>query len=182
MESFDCNPCFLTYVELQRLHRRFGHPSIQKLHDLLERAGHDVDKKALKYLTKYCEHCQKHSQSPHRFKFTLKDDVDFNVSIVVDIFYLDGKPVLHVVDEGTTYQAGRFLRNISAKHTWDVLHACWINTYLGPPEQITTDASKNFASQEFKQHASMVGIKVKIVLVEAHNSVGKVERYHAVIC
>jgi len=108
-ESFAYNPCFLTNVELQRLHRRFGHPSVRRLQDILERAGHDINKEALEYLTKYCKHCQKHSQSPHRFKFSLKDNVDFNASIIVDVFYLESKLVLHIVNEGTSYQAGRFL-------------------------------------------------------------------------
>jgi hypothetical protein len=30
-ESFDTNPCYLTDVELQRLHYRFGHPSVKRL-------------------------------------------------------------------------------------------------------------------------------------------------------
>jgi hypothetical protein len=29
--SFDQNPCYLTDVELRRLHRRFGHPSVERL-------------------------------------------------------------------------------------------------------------------------------------------------------
>ncbi|PMD66769.1 uncharacterized protein K444DRAFT_507398, partial [Hyaloscypha bicolor E] len=111
--SFTCNPCFLPEVELRRLHRRFGHPSIGKLRNVLERAGHDVDMEALEYLTKYCEQCQKFGRSPGRFKFNLRDDVSFNYSIIVDIFYISGKPVLHVVDGGTRYQAGRWLQNIS---------------------------------------------------------------------
>jgi hypothetical protein len=56
-ESFTCNPCFLISVELRRLHRRFGHPSVGRLKNVLERAGHDVDHDTLEYLTKYCEHC-----------------------------------------------------------------------------------------------------------------------------
>ena len=31
LESFESNPCYLIEVELQRLHRRFGHPSIERL-------------------------------------------------------------------------------------------------------------------------------------------------------
>ena len=54
-ESFTCNPCFLTEVELRRLHRRFGYLSISKLRNVLERAGHDINMEALEYLTKYCE-------------------------------------------------------------------------------------------------------------------------------
>jgi hypothetical protein len=91
---------------------------------VLEQAGHDVNKEAIKQLTKYYEHCQKYGQSPGRFKFYLKDDVNFNYSIIVDIFYINRKPVLHVVDEGTRYQAGQWLDNISAKHTWDALKMC----------------------------------------------------------
>jgi hypothetical protein len=55
---------------------------------------------------------------------------------------------------------------------------CWIDIYLGPPDQITADTGKNFASREFHQLAESVGTKVKIVPVEAHNSVGIVKRYH----
>jgi len=39
----------------------------------------------------------------------LKDDLDFNTLVVVNVFYLNGKPVLYIVDKGTSYQAGRFL-------------------------------------------------------------------------
>jgi hypothetical protein len=34
-ESFDTNPCYLTDVELRRLYRRFGHPSVERLQKLL---------------------------------------------------------------------------------------------------------------------------------------------------
>jgi hypothetical protein len=180
-ESFTSNPCFLTEPELRRLHRRFGHPSIEKLRNVLERAGHEVDKQALEYLTRYCEQCQLNGKSPGRFKFNLRDDVNFNYSIIVDIFYIYGKPVLHVVDEGTRYQAGRWLQSLSAQHTWDALKQCWIDTYLGPPDQITTDAGKQFTSKEFAQLANSTGTKIKIVPVEAHHSVGIVERYHNMV-
>jgi hypothetical protein len=182
IDSLDENPCFLTNVELQRLHRRFGHPSVSRLQAILDRSGHtDVDKQALEHLTKYCKHCQIYSKAPGRFKFNLRDDVDFNFSIIVDIFYIGGKPVLHVIDEGTRYQAGRWLQNISAKHTWDALRACWIDTYLGPPDQITTDAGKNFVSKEFGQIANTMGVKLKAVPIEAHHSIGMVERYHTLV-
>lgn len=115
-DSFDQNPCFLTDVELRRLHCRFGHPSVRRLQRVLERFGHDVESHALEHLTKYCEHCQKHSKSPGRFKFTLREDVNFNYTITVDIMYIDNTPILHVVDEATRFQAAKWLQNISAKY------------------------------------------------------------------
>lgn len=183
MQSFDLNPCYLTDTELRQLHRRFGHPSAMRLRLLLERSGHgdDLDKNVLDRLTKYCTFCQKHGKSPRRFKFTLRDDINFNFSIIVDIMYIDNSPVLHIVDESTRYQAARWLRDVSAKHTWDTLRLCWIDVYLGPPDYILHDAGKNFVSREFRQLASSVAITTKSVPVEAHWSIGIVERYHAVL-
>lgn len=179
-DSFTSNPCFLTDVELRRLHRRFGHPSVERLYKLLYNAGHEVERETLNQLAKFCHFCQKFGKSPGRFRFTLReqDDVNFNFNIIVDVMYINNSPVLHIVDEATRFQAGRWLQDISAKHTWDILRMCWIDTYLGPPDQITHDAGKNFISKEFKHYATTMGIQTKGVPVEAHNSVGIVERYH----
>jgi hypothetical protein len=169
----------LTESELRQLHRRFGHPSVHRLTRILQRAGHEVNSQCIDYLTKFCHHCQMKGRSPGRFKFTLKDDYEFNYSVIVDILYLEGKPVLQVIDAATSFGAARFLRDMSARNAWDTLRACWIDTYQGPPDYVVHDAGKNFTSTEFKQLASSMSIKVKEVPVEAHNSVGKVERYHA---
>lgn len=170
----------LTDVELRRLHRRFGHPSVDRLSHLLKGAGHtDVDASALEAISKFCHHCQLHSSAPQRFKFNLKDDVDFNYEIIVDIMYLLGLPVLHVVDLATSFQAGRFVASLSTKDAWEALRQCWIDTYLGPPDRIVHDAGTNFASTEFRSTARIMGITCKQVPTEAHWSIGKVERYHA---
>jgi hypothetical protein len=111
----------------------------------------------------------------------LKDDIDFNYSIYVDIMYIDGQLVLHVVDEATRYQVARWLKDISAKHTWDILRLYWIDTYIRPPELITYDTGKNFISKEFCQYAQSLAITTKSVPVEAHWSIGLVERAHLIL-
>jgi hypothetical protein len=120
-----------------------------------------------------------HEKSPGRFKFTLKDDHEFNYSVIINVLYLDGKPVLQVIDSATAFGAARFLKDMSARTAWDTLRVCWIDIYLGPPDMVVHDAGKNFASTEFKQLANTMAIVTKEVPVEAHNSVGLVERYHA---
>jgi hypothetical protein len=92
--------------------------------------------------------------------------------------HLDGRPVLHVVDDATAFQAGRFLPSLSAKDTWEAFKLCWTDTYLGPPDVIRHDAGTNFSSAEFRREARFVGITCEQVPVEAHWSIGKVERYH----
>jgi hypothetical protein len=37
-------------------------------------------------------------KSLRRFKFTLKDDCNFNFEVIIDIMYLDNKSVLQVVN------------------------------------------------------------------------------------
>ena len=148
------------------------------LHQLLERSGHVIELQALQYLIKYCEQCQKHGRSPGRFTFTLKEDLDFNYNVIEDIMYIEGKPVLQLVDKALRFQAGRWLKNISAEHVWYQLRLSWINKYLGPPDLVTANAGKQFMAKELKQHAANTGINVKNAPVETHHSISMVERYH----
>ncbi|KAK1991055.1 hypothetical protein LX36DRAFT_591321, partial [Colletotrichum falcatum] len=61
-------------------------------------------------------------KAPRRFKFTLKDNYEFNYKIYVDVVYLDSnQPTLHVVDSATAFNATRFLRLVTAEHTFKAL-------------------------------------------------------------
>lgn len=172
--------CNLTEGELRQLHRRFGHPSVQKLTDILKGAGEDFHPEAIKAINKFCHQCQIHAKGPGRFRFNLKDDkIDFNAEVIVDIVYIAGHQVLHVVDSATSFQAARILKSMTTRELWEALRMCWIDVYQGPPERIVHDAGKNFTSLEFKANASAMNIAIKEVPIEAHNSIGKVERYHA---
>lgn len=170
--------CHLTEVELRRLHRRFGHPSTERFRKVLKRAGHDINFDEINQLNKYCKECQTNGKAPGRFKFTLKDDNDFNHTIFIDVFYLDNKPVIHMVDEATNFQNAKFLDNISAEHTWDTVREAWCDTYIGPPAYIVHDPGTNFNSKEFRDNAKMMNINTITMPVEAHQSIGRVERYH----
>ena len=178
------NNSFLTDTELRRLHRRFGHPASARLARLLSNAGEPGNWEALQAIEDLCHQCQTHTRKPSRFRFNLKDDQDvrFNSEIIVDIMYLnaDGnKPVLHVVDQTTAFQGGQFLPSSSAKDVWETLRMTWIDTYQGPPDTITHDAGTAFTAAEFQANAGSLDIKCHAVPVEAHNSIGMVERYHA---
>src|SRR5271169_931777 len=112
-EIFPTAECHLTKTELRQLHRRFGHPSLARLEKVLQRAEQDWDSAELQKITEFCKQCQIHGKSPGRFKFTLRDDKDFNHSVYTDVLYIDGKPVLHTVDESTSFQAAYFLKNLT---------------------------------------------------------------------
>jgi hypothetical protein len=76
--------------------------------------------------------------------------LDFNHTVFVNIFYINGKPVLHVVDKAIGFTAAQFLKDISAKTTWEALRTYWLDTYLGPPDLVIHDAGTNFNSREFR--------------------------------
>jgi hypothetical protein len=140
----------LTKVELRQLHRRFGHPAANRLQQFLTKAGiEDIDRSVLKKINRICHQCQMHSGKPGRFRFTLRENADFNHRFIVDIMFIEGKPVLYAVDEATAFQAARFLSNILAKTTWDTLRSMWIDTYIGPPDVIVINAGTNLKAEEF---------------------------------
>jgi hypothetical protein len=87
----------------------------------LERAGHDdpAHRATLRQIKKFCTPCQKNSRSPGRLKFMLKDDIIFNYAFIVDVMYIDGSPVLHVVDEATPFLANVHISSLTEPHTED---------------------------------------------------------------
>jgi hypothetical protein len=180
-QFFDLNLCYLIESKLRQLHKRFDHSSIRKLYDLLKRANHEMKKSALKKLIKFCFFCQKHEKFSERFKFILKDDANFNFnySMIVNVMYIENNSILHVIDDVTRFQTARWLQNISAKHTWEMLRLCWIDVYLSSSDHILHDADKNFVSREFRQFVISMTIIIKSMSIEAHWSIDIVERYHA---
>lgn len=56
-----------------------------------------------------CGPCNRSQNAPHRFHVSFgTSEARFNEIITVVIMGLDGKKVLHVVDEGTHFSAARF--------------------------------------------------------------------------
>jgi hypothetical protein len=60
----------------------------------------------------------------------------------------------------------------------EILRLCWIDTYLGPPDNIIYNTNKNFVLAEFKKQAKSLVIKTKEILVETYYLVGKIKRYY----
>jgi hypothetical protein len=92
--------------------------------------------------------------------------------------YINGKLVLYAVNEAILFHAARFLADMQARTIWNIFKAIWIDTYIGPPDIMVTDAGKNFKSSEFVANARILAIEIEEVPVEAHNSIGKIEQYH----
>ena len=91
--------------------------------------------------------------------------------------YLDGKPVLHIVDEATRFSAARFLPKMSTDAIWDSLLLCWSSVYIGLPDNITVDEGSQFR-KIFAELAALHDVNIEKSGVESHKSLGIGERYH----
>lgn len=122
--------------------------------------------------------CKIVTSRPRRFKFTLRENAQFDSTIYVDLFWIGKKIVLHTVDKATRYQAARWIPSMSAKTIWQSLRWCWFNVYIGPPDVIAYDKGRNFFVESFQMNADLFSIHGKAIPVESANSMGIVKCYH----
>lgn len=66
-------------------------------------------------IVRRCDSCKVYWQRPKIFKIALRADKYFNHTVYTYIFYIKGKPILHVVDESTRYQAVRLHKSVSSE-------------------------------------------------------------------
>ena len=173
---------FYTTGQLEKMHRQFAHPSANKLFNLLKRAGTQaVDAKTFKQISEIvsrCEPCQRIHNAPVRFRVTIgHEHVRFNARAYIDIMYLDGKPVLHIVDEATRFSAARFLPRVSTDAVWDSIILCWSSVYTGLPHYIMVDEGSQFR-KIFAELAALHDVTLEKSGVQSHHSLGIGERYH----
>ena len=171
-----------TKKELQKFHMQYFHPSPTKLYNLLKRVRpEDVNAdtlEALNEITEHCDPCQRIKRAPLRFRVSFgAEHVRFNERILVDMMFIDGAPVLHIIDEGTKFSAARFLPNQQTGTIWKTILECWAVIYTGLPHRILTDQGSNFGDA-FVEIGRAHNVEVQRTGVEAHSSLGLGERYH----
>lgn len=181
--EWSAEKALISYEELYKLHRSFGHPSVSALYNLLKRARpREASKEvrnSIKEISKRCKICSELSSKPKRFKLTIGcEGQRFNTCVAMDVMYIRGKPVLHIVDEATHFAAAMFLRKVSSAEVWRTFLRCWVHVYLGPPDYLRVDQGSNFTSEETSANAEGCGIKLIKEPVECPNSMSHVERYH----
>ena len=140
---------FYSTAKILKLTCQFGHPSAETLHALLRRAGLKAvtqqTLELLKEIVSYCESCQRIRNAPLRFRVPLGyENVRFNARAYIDVTYLDGKPVLHIVDEATRFSAARLLPKMSTDAIWDSIVLCWSSVCTGLPDNIMVDEGSQF--------------------------------------
>ena len=179
-----------TKKELVKLHKNFSHPASDKLFNLLKLARpwetDDNTKALLEEIAKNCDTCQRFTSPPVRFKASLptEEDLVFGDELSIDLMFLDGKAVLHIVDTATRFSAATFLDSHGEKYgqsvegIWLAFVMTWATMYTGYPNRLRTDQGSVFTSQRWKQLTDLQGIQLRLSGVKAHSSLGIGERLH----
>lgn len=124
---------------------------------------------------------QTYAQASRRFKFAMREDRLFNHTVFVDISYIDKKLVLHVIGEGSRYQAARWPPNVTTDTDWCVIRLWWDDVYAGLADIVAHDAGKKFIAEFFQTNSALLKITTRCVPIEPSNSMSYVERYNASI-
>ncbi|EJT69734.1 hypothetical protein GGTG_12617, partial [Gaeumannomyces tritici R3-111a-1] len=90
-----------------------------------------------------------------QFKFTLKNDKDFNYKIIVNVCYLSNKPIFYIINESIKFNAIAILKNLFVKEIWEILKRYWINVYLKLLNVIIYNASIYFLKSVERTHSML---------------------------
>ena len=77
--------------------------------------------------------------------------------------YIDGKPVLHLVDDSTRFSAARLLSSVSTESTWEANFICWATVYTGLPHTFMVDQGSEF-QKTFAKLSELHEVKVGYVV------------------
>lgn len=151
--------------QLLNMHLHFMHPSTSKLMNLLERAYPDRikpdTKQFLEDISKSCHACQVFAPRPLTFSVRFPAGIIFNKRVLLDLMYIDRRPVLHIVDVGTNFAAARFLTAEDAQTVWNTFLYAWVTMYLGYPEHMLTDQGSIFRSKEWETRCSEAQVSLE---------------------
>ncbi len=164
---------FYTTAQLRKLHLQFAHSSAGKMYNLLKNCGTEAvtaqTLQELENIVAKCEPCQRIRNGPMRFRVIMgHENIRFNSRVYIDIMYIDGIPVLHIVDEATCFSAARFLPNVSTDAVWDAIFFCWSTIYTGLPLYVTVDEDAQFRNT-FDDLSAIHAIELEKAGVQSHN-------------
>jgi hypothetical protein len=132
-------------------------------------AGVDpITRADIKRVISNCTICERFGSKPLRTRAAIPSDVKFNESVYIDVFYIDGDPVLSSVCAGTRYTAAGCMVSKSTADIWDTLQRIWTLPLADCPLNIRLDSASEQMSDEMSGLASGCGIELQFSTVEAH--------------
>ena len=105
----------------------------------------------------------------------------FNYEIEVDLTWIDGDPVLHIIDPGPRYSVAKFMMSESSEYEWDLIMEFWVAVFTEYPYITSHDQGTQFTAENFQVMCSQLGIVSKAIPAQSYNSLSLCKRYHSLI-
>ncbi|KAA8490395.1 Transposon Ty4-J Gag-Pol polyprotein [Porphyridium purpureum] len=170
-----------TQKELDTMHKRFGHASAPQMLKLLRLAGEPLDavqRRELEERIAQCSTCQWYRGNRSTFKIAADVEVSFNHTVSMDFVFLETHKTLHAVCNGTKFQMAMFCgEDATATGVYRIFFNNWIAIF-GAPHRVVVDKERVTVSHDLRVLLEAECCALVDIPVEAHWSLGQVERYH----
>jgi hypothetical protein len=117
-----------------RLQKHLVHPSTHKLLNLLRRVDPSGTppgtKEVLKEIALACHACQTFASRPIPFQIRDLERIIINHEVRIDLLWIEGKAIVHVVDAGTTFSPATYVSNQDVASIWNAFLRCWSTMYV----------------------------------------------------
>ena len=165
-----------------KLHRQFAHPSPERLIKLIENSNYRNQKLNEKILeiSADCDVCKKYKKRSPRPVVGMPLATQFNEVVAMDIKFIEGQPILHMIDCLTRYSASAIVPNKKPESIISTIFKNWISIF-GPPHTFLSDNGGEFINEEFISLGEAYNIRLRTTAAESPWSNGICERYNGII-
>ena len=163
-----------------KLHQQFGHPSLDKLFNLVNKSDLADDKELkelLQLVTENCETCKHYKRPSQTPEVELPFACAFNEVVSVNISFYQDIPLLHLIDCCTRFSTTIPLHTKNADDLADSISNQWISIF-GCPKVFICGGG---ADKEIRVAAQVFNIPVIITGTESHWSKVTCEKNNQVL-
>ncbi len=139
----------------------------------------EATRQLLDKITKACDTCQTFSAPQQLSSLATTIQYWFEPWIGIQPMCIEKKAVQHAVDIETRFNSANFLSYKIIEAVWDAFLICWAFLYLGFPMKMRVNQKSTFSLLRWTNRAKASGTDVQESGIEAHNSLGSGEIYHA---
>ena len=166
-----------------KLHGNFGHPTHEKMYELIVTRGNICDDEfieILEELSNNCESCERYRKKNPRPVVGMALASEFNETIAMDLKLYQLIIILHIIDLATRYSNAVVVKNKKKETITDNILMHWISKF-GAPNRILTDNGGEFNNEDMLDMSENLNTEVTTTAAESPWSNGTCERHNGII-
>ena len=167
-----------------KLHRQFCHCSANKLKQLIRNSeiwtNDNTLLDAVDTISASCQICKRYKKSPSIPVVGLPLASNFMDCVAMDLFFVYGKIILHLIDIFTRYSVAVARSSKSQNSIVDAIMKAWIS-YFGKPKRFIADNGGEFNNRTYRDMCDLFEIKILKTAAYSPWSNGLCERHNGVL-